>query len=219
MIPLKITALYVDAAPMMEYPPNGTIAALKRSIARERILDAAYELFVRRGINSVGVDMVLKKSRSAKASLYSNFGSKTGLALAVLDRRGQLWTRQWLEAGILARASKPEEQLLAAFDLLDEWTHSRGFEGCTFLHALTESKKGGPIHRSVVKHLAAVRALFRGLATEAGLAEPEHVGQVWQMLFWGAIMLAEEGHRSSARYARRAAQQLLTGWPRVKNRS
>ena len=54
---------------------------------RERLIDAAYELFSTNGVNQVGVDAVLAKSSCAKASLYSNFNSKVDLAIAFLDRR------------------------------------------------------------------------------------------------------------------------------------
>jgi len=181
---------------------------------RERILGAAYDLFVQRGINAVGVDAVLAKSRCAKASLYSNFGSKTGLVLAVLNRREQVWSKDWLEAGIRARAATPEDRLLAVFDLLDGWCRSPDFEGCPFLHALAESTPGEPIHRAAAKHLANVRALLRDLASEAGLAEPERFARVWQMLMCGSIMAAEEGHRTAALDGKRGAQFILAGWPR-----
>ena len=61
---------------------------LGRTISpRERILDAAYDLFAANGVNQVGIDTILGKSRSAKASLYSSFGSKVDLAIAFLDKR------------------------------------------------------------------------------------------------------------------------------------
>jgi AcrR family transcriptional regulator len=57
---------------------------------RERLLAAAYELFAANGVNKVGIDTILAKSGCAKASLYSNFRSKTGLAIAFLERRETL---------------------------------------------------------------------------------------------------------------------------------
>ena len=62
---------------------------------RQRILDAAYDLFCANGINQVGIDTILAESGCAKASLYSNFESKVALAVAFLDRRETVWTREW----------------------------------------------------------------------------------------------------------------------------
>src|ERR1700739_1934046 len=64
--------------------------------ARERLLTAAYELFATRGINQVGIDTILANSGCAKASFYGNFKSKLDLAIGFLDRREQVWTRDWL---------------------------------------------------------------------------------------------------------------------------
>jgi AcrR family transcriptional regulator len=69
-------------------------AAMTRSTPpRERLLEAAYALFTENGVAQTGIDTVLAKSGCAKASLYSNFDSKAGLALAFLDRREAVWTR------------------------------------------------------------------------------------------------------------------------------
>ena len=83
---------------------------------RQRILDAAYDLFCANGINQVGIDTILAESGCAKASLYSNFKSKVALAVAFLDRRETVWTREWLETEIKRRASSPKARLLVVFE-------------------------------------------------------------------------------------------------------
>jgi AcrR family transcriptional regulator len=65
--------------------------------ARARILDAAYELFARNGIQAVGIDSVISRSGVARQTLYRHFASKQDLVLAFLERREQEWTRRWLE--------------------------------------------------------------------------------------------------------------------------
>src|SRR5262249_8442840 len=107
---------------------------------RERLVDAAYDLFSRDGVSQVGIDTILEKSGCAKASLYSNFKTKVDLAIAFLDRREALWTRGWLESEIKRRARTPEAQLLAIFDVFDGWFQKKSFEGCSFINVLLESK-------------------------------------------------------------------------------
>ena len=62
----------------------------RRPSARERLLDAADELFYEEGIHTVGIDRVIDRAGVAKASLYSTFGSKEELVRAYLEaiRRG-----------------------------------------------------------------------------------------------------------------------------------
>src|SRR5438270_14082798 len=106
--------------------------------ARERILDSAYALFSRNGVRAVGVDEVIDHASVAKATLYRHFASKDDLVLAFLERRGEVWTRGWVEQEARRRGATAEEQLLAIFDLFDEWFRRDDYEGCSFVNVLLE---------------------------------------------------------------------------------
>src|SRR5258705_13988774 len=88
------------------------------SSARERIDQAAYELFSRHSIRAIGVDTVAAHAGVAKMTLYRHYPSKDELALAFLRRREELWTRCWLQSVNRDRSRAPQERLLAVFDLL-----------------------------------------------------------------------------------------------------
>ena len=181
---------------------------------RERLIDAAYDLFSRDGVSQVGIDTILAKSGCAKASLYSNFRTKVELAIAFLDRREAVWTRAWLASEIKRRAKTPEGRLLAIFDVFDGWFHKKSFEGCSFINVLLESKPDSPVRKAAAIHLAKIRAIVRGMAEEANLREPEKFAQAWHMLMKGSIVSAGEGNRNAARDAKRAARLVLAGWKR-----
>lgn len=182
--------------------------------ARERLLDAAYDLFAAQGINRVGVDTIIAQSGCAKATLYSNFGSKDDLAIAFLDRREEVWTRGWLEAEIKRRAADPEGRLLAIFDVFDGWFRQKDFEGCSFINVMLETKPGSPVYRAAAVHLTKIRAIIRDLAKEAGLRDAEAFAQAWHMLMKGSIVSAGEGNKNAARDAARAAKLVIGGWAR-----
>jgi len=186
---------------------------------RERILEAAYDLFAANGVNQVGIDTILGKSRCAKASLYSSFGSKVDLAIAFLDKREAIWTRQWLETEVNRRASDPKERLLAIFDVFDGWFGKKAFEGCSFINVLLESPADSPVRRAAAVHLCKIRAIVRALAEDADLREPDKFAQVWHMLMKGSIIAACEGNRNAAREAKCAARLILNGWKRRQRRS
>jgi AcrR family transcriptional regulator len=185
---------------------------------RERLLDAAYDLFAISGVSQVGVDTILARAGCAKASLYSNFGSKVELAIAFLDEREAVWTRGWLEAEVERRTPDPDERLLAIFDVFDGWFHKKTFEGCSFINVLLESKVDSPVRRAAAVHLSRIRTIVRGLAEDAGLREPEMFAQVWHMLMKGSIVAACEGNRNAAREAKYAAKLVLDGWKRKRRR-
>ncbi len=182
--------------------------------ARERLLEAAYRLFATQGVGGVGVDTIVAESGCAKSSLYNNFQSKADLALAFLDRRELVWTRNWLEAEVRRRTQDPEQRLLAIFDVFDGWFRSADFEGCSFINVLLESELDTPTRKASADHLAKIRAIIRSFAEEARLADPKEFAQAWHMLMKGAIVSAGEGNRDAARHAQRAARLVLDGWPR-----
>ena len=106
--------------------------------ARERLLGAAYDLFSRHGVNAVGIDMIIQRSGVARQTLYRHFESKQDLVLAFLQRRDQLWTRDWLQATVERSGGDPARRLLAIFDTFDLWFHEPGFEGCSFINVMLE---------------------------------------------------------------------------------
>lgn len=185
--------------------------------ARERILQAAYELFSHRGVGAVGVDAIVERAGVAKMSLYRHFQSKEGLVLAFMDRRARLWKEQWLETEVMRRAVDPEARLLAIFDVFAEWFHARDFEGCAFINVLLESEPESPVRTAAAEHLASIRAFVEHLARQARLDDPAKFARTWHILMKGSIVAAGEGQRDAARDARKAGALILQTWPRARS--
>jgi AcrR family transcriptional regulator len=180
------------------------------SDARERLVTAAYELFSRRGVQAVGVDAIIERSGVARQTMYRHFGSKQDLVLAFLERREELWTRDWLQAEVLRRASDPQERLLAVFDVFDDWFRTPGFEGCSFINVMLEHPDAShPVHRAAAAYLAGIRHFLEDLARQAGLADAENFAREWHILMKGSIVAAGEGDRDAALRAKKVATGLL----------
>jgi AcrR family transcriptional regulator len=181
-----------------------------REGARTRILNAAYELFSRRGINAVGIDQIIAEAPVAKATLYHHFASKEDLVCAFLELRERRWTIEWLQTEIERRAQSGRSRALVAFDLLDEWFHRPDFEGCSFINTLLEvSDNDHPIHKAAVRHLGVIQRMLEGYADEAGVANAREVSWQLQVLMMGAIVSAGRGDEKAARHARALAQLML----------
>jgi AcrR family transcriptional regulator len=181
-----------------------------RTKARERILATAYDLFAHRGIQAVGIDAIVAKSGVARQTLYRHFNSKQELVLAFLERREQLWTRDWLQGEVERAASDPEGRLLAIFDVFDGWFQSPDFEGCSFINVLLEAADpADPVHRAGAAYLAGIREFLKALARDAKIADPDNFARKWHILMKGSIVSAGEGDREAARRAREIASILL----------
>jgi AcrR family transcriptional regulator len=177
--------------------------------ARERILDAAYELFARRGIRAVGVNEVIDRAGVATATLYRHFPSKDALVLAFLELREQRWTKDFVEAGAMGRGASPEERLLGIFDVFDEWFHADDFEACSFINVLLELGPQHPAGGASVEYLDHIRSIVRRFADEAGLRDTESFARSWHILMKGSIVSAAEGDLQAARRGKAMAQLLI----------
>jgi hypothetical protein len=122
--------------------------------------------------------------------------------LAFLEQREQLWTYGWVEKEARQRGGTPEEQLLAIFDVFDEWFRSDDFEGCSFINTLLEFR--GPEHpvgRASADYLENIRSVVRNLALAAGLRDADDFALSWHILMKGSIVQAAEGDRDAAKRA------------------
>jgi len=180
------------------------------SSARERIDHAAYELFSRHSIRTIGVDTVAARAGVAKMTLYKHYPSKDQLALAFLRRREELWTRSWLQAEMERLGATPGAKLLAVFDLFEAWSRRPDFEACAFTKALLEHADARhPVRVAVRGHIATIRAFLVELAKEAGTRNPARFAQQWQVLMIGCLIAAYAGEADAVRNARKVGRLLL----------
>jgi AcrR family transcriptional regulator len=177
--------------------------------ARERILEAAYELFAQRGIRAVGIDEVIARAGVAKATLYRHFRSKEDLVLAFLARRDEVWTREWFVVEARRRGSNAEERLLAFFDVLDEWFRRQDYESCSFINSLLEMGYAHPVGAASARYLENIRAVLRDLADEAGLRDTDEFAHAFQLLMKGSVVAAAGGDVDAALRAKSMAVLLL----------
>jgi len=192
---------HVAVTPRAQRGPSG---------ARERILEAAYQLFSQHGIRAVGIDSIIERSGVARMTLYRHFASKDALVLAFLERREQRWTHNWLQREVEQRASDPGERLLAIFDVFDGWFQVPEFEGCSFINVLLEiADPSDVVHRASRDYLARIRGFIERLAIEAGVSDAADFARQWHILMKGSIVAAGEGDREAARRAQEVARLLL----------
>ena len=175
----------------------------------ERLLETAYELFCARGVRDVGVDELVERAGVAKATLYRHFSSKDELILAFLQLREERWTTGWLRQKVRERGGTPEEQLLAVFDLFDEWFREPDYAGCPFIKVLLEMGAGHPAGAACIEHLETVRELLTQLVEDTGLRDPSELAQSFHLLLCGSIIEASAGKTTAARRARQMAQDAI----------
>ena len=156
--------------------------------ARERLLDAAEELFYERGIAATVVDAVLRRAEVAPATLYAHFAGKDHLVAAYLRRRHERWRATWDEA--LERCgADPDRRALSVFDALERFHGPQApARGCAFLAAAVEvTDPQHPAHEWLAADTRLLAERLLALATDTGAADPGALAAELLLLYDGAL--------------------------------
>jgi AcrR family transcriptional regulator len=188
-----------------------TVTAERPLTARERLLQAADELFYAEGINTVGIDRVIEHAGVAKASLYSAFGSKDGLIRAYLEGRHKLRVARIQRHQ--AKHTDPKARMLAVFDSFDELINGKNWRGCPFIAATGEARTDATVNEVAGVTRAFTRQCFIDEAVALGLADPAALADQLVLLYDGAVV-ASQRDRTAAVRARTMAELVIDNAPR-----
>lgn len=186
---------------------------------RERILQAARELFYRDGVRAVSVDALAAAAGTNKMTLYRHFASKDELAAEYLRgcsaRADQLWES--------VRAEHPGDapaQLRALLRHVSRFADEFGGRGCPLANAAIElSEPRHPARRVIEAHKRRSRERLVQLCREAGYAHSERVADELFLLIEGArVSLQSVGREGPGARLYGLAEALLRKAPRKAGR-
>jgi AcrR family transcriptional regulator len=175
--------------------------------ARDRLLDAASELFYEHGVHTVGIDTIIERAAVAKATLYSAFGSKEELVRAYLQARHA--SRRATVLAEMALHDDPRGKLLALFDVLVTTVKQPAFRGCAFANAAAESGPDSAAAEVTRKARAWLLGVMAEQATALGAAEPAGLARQLTLLYDGALVQSRLDRGPAAATAAKAAAQVL----------
>jgi AcrR family transcriptional regulator len=145
--------------------------------SRERLLQAATELFAERGVAATGVETICRRAGVVKSALYWHFRNKQRLVAAVVERAGDRWVEEIRSS--VAEAGDPTERLdrfVAGLRSLAE-KHPELLR--LLLAAILESEEGGVEAQEAVRSVfvRSSEAITKELYHDFGdrLANPERV--------------------------------------------
>jgi AcrR family transcriptional regulator len=171
---------------------------------RERILDAAEELFEREGIRRVGVQAIADRAGTTKMAIYRHFESKDALV------------EEWLRivaAGYRAAfdqveaeyPEQPREQILAIARFTANGLSAISHRGCPFVNSIAElPDRSHPARQFIEKHKAEQARRLVRMCAEAGLPDPEQTAAEITFALEGAQVSAQNGS------IERAGERLLS---------
>lgn len=178
--------------------------------ARGQLITAANDLFYRHGFHAVGLDQILDRVGVTKTTFYNHFESKDDLVIAVLEERDRAETTDLLREMQVRAEGDPRREMLAMFDVIDEWLASEDFRGCMFMKAASAyPSPNDPVHITALKHGERLFAELKGRAQRADAKNPEVLASQLMLVLTGSILAREDRGVDRSKTARAAAEVLV----------
>ncbi|SFJ75626.1 TetR/AcrR family transcriptional regulator [Celeribacter neptunius] len=187
-----------------------SFAAIPPKNARDKIMSAASHLFCNHGFAATGIDTILTRAGTAKATLYHHFKSKEELIAAVLEAEGETW-RGWFFGRLSEVKGPARNRILAVFDILEDWFADPGFYGCPFINAVAEFDTGNDaVRKAADLHKQHLLTWLKAQAMEMKAPDVTETARSIAVLFDGAIVAAQHARDPSfARTAKAMAECYL----------
>lgn len=186
-----------------------------RQQTRERLLDAAKEVFTREGYAGASVDVIAESAGFSKGAFYSNFESKEAIFLDLLEQH--MGEEVAISSGFAPENASAEDAIESiaeryARDPVDlEWCLlSIEFA----LHAIRSPAFAERRAALFARHYAAIAGVIDAVAGRAGISvdDPARAAAVFVALRQG---LALERSQGSPAISADDVQSTLSGWMRA----
>jgi AcrR family transcriptional regulator len=178
-------AQQVDASTATPDEPTPTAGGARSP--RDRILDAAAELFSAQGIHLVSADKIIDRARVAKATFYRHFSTKDDLVVAYLEREG---AREREALDEIRRSANDDAEALRLFaQRIEAESRRPGSRGCPFINAGAEyADPDSPVRKVVAGQRTWFRETLAQLLAQLGVTDPERAADELAALRDGAMV-------------------------------
>lgn len=164
--------------------PTPPAAPAGAASTRDRLLDAAAQLFYDQGVH-VGVDTLCKAAGVSKRSMYQLFNSKDELVAASLERIAPDYRTALLPADDDARG--PRARILHVFQRLEVLEPVQGFRGCPYVAASVQLKSPEhPASQVARRQKDGLTSFFQHEAERGGAHDPTELARQLTLVFDGA---------------------------------
>lgn len=179
----------------MTHEASGSTRTRSGPATRERILQAANELFYAEGIRATSADRIIAQVGITKVTFYRHFPTKSDLVVAYLTQQVEA-ERAWFSA--TRRAGDAAGSLRALAEGIGAASCSPGFRGCAFINAAAEfSDPEDPVRAVVDEHRQWMLDEFATIAAEAGAPDTDATARQLMLLRDGAMVNGYLGEPAS----------------------
>jgi len=135
----------------------------QRHQTRERLMDAAEQLFAERGIGDTSIELIAETAGFSRGAFYSNFDGREALVLALIERRNERNRAE--NAEISGRNGSPAEFLQRIFERAERQTHIEATIGMEYILWAARNPESRPKLKELrndvlVEHTALIRTQY-----------------------------------------------------------
>lgn len=174
------------------------MVARKHSAARDKIVEAASDLFFEQGFQATTIDDVIERSGVSRPTLYNHFKTKEELCVEYLIERRRK------DLGLLKETVRKEKtakgKFLTPARVMDQTMSSSHFRGCRYFNMISEvADCSSPISKEARLYVDGYRDVIRDGILELKASEPKYkkldvdaLAESYYLLVSGAIMASQE---------------------------
>jgi AcrR family transcriptional regulator len=183
----------------------------KGAATRDLILDRAYTIACRQGLEGLSIGELALAVGMSKSGVFAHFGSREDLQLAVLESGGRRFGEKVLIPAL--RMPRGIARLRAITEFWFDWVRDNR-QGCLIMGAVSEyDSRPGRLHDAVaalIQHWRDATARAATLAVEAGeLRADTDVAQLSFEIFGVALALHHDLRLFDAKRARAQAERAV----------
>ena len=111
-------------------------ATKRKTNSRERLIDAAYELFFLQGYQATSIDQIIAKAGVTKPTVYAHFPNKEALCVEYLKERRRRVIRD--QRAAIRDSATPEKRFVASIEYVRDGMLAFDYRGCGFFNMVAE---------------------------------------------------------------------------------
>ena len=111
-------------------------ATKRKTNSRERLIEAAYELFFLQGYQATSIDQIIAKAGVTKPTVYAHFSNKEALCVEYLKEHRRRVIRD--QRAAIRDSVTPEKRFVASIEFVRDGMLAHDYRGCGFFNMVAE---------------------------------------------------------------------------------
>ena len=168
------------------------------SKAKEKIIEAASDLFFTQGYQATTIDDVIERSGVSRPTLYNHFRTKEELCVEYLKERRQMDLGGFREA--MRKEKTAKGRYLSVVRVTDKTLSATQYRGCRYFNMISEvADCNHPITKEARLYVDGIREIIKDGVLELKASDPKYkkldvdrVAETYYLIIGGSIMACQE---------------------------